>query len=193
MDKPAPTAQPIHPLLAGRWSPRVFDRAQTLDTVTWQGLLEAAIWAPSCSNEQPWRFAVGVRGDDEALAARWQAIYDGLAGGNQRWCVDAAALVVTLATRTFAAHGAANPWAWHDTGMAGLSMALEAHNRGLGAHAMAGWDGDALRANLSIADDLDIVAVWAIGFPDTLVGLDDRTVEREKAPRQRKPVADVLV
>ncbi len=193
MDKPATTAQPIHPLLAGRWSPRVFDGDQTLDSATWQGLLEAAIWSPSCNNEQPWRFAVGVRGDDEALASRWQAIYDALAAGNQRWCIHAAAFVVTLATRSFAANGHANPWAWHDVGMAGMALALEAHSRGLGSHPMAGWDSDKLRAGLGVADDLDIVTVWAIGFPGALDGLDDATLGREHAPRVRKPVADVRV
>lgn len=193
MDKPAPTDQPIHPLLAGRWSPRSFDADRTLDARTLRGLLEAARWAPSCSNEQPWRFVLGARGDDAVAAGRWQQIFAGLDVGNRPWCSNAAAFVVMLATRTFAARGVANPWAWHDVGMAGLSLALEAHARGLGTHPMAGFDADALRASLAIPENLDIVAVWAIGAPGPAQALSEPYLGRELAPRARKPLSELML
>ncbi|MCB9737841.1 MAG: nitroreductase family protein [Deltaproteobacteria bacterium] len=193
MDKPAPSDQPIHPLLAGRWSGRSFDASRDVDLRTLHGLLEAARWAPSCSNEQPWRFVLGARGVDDAHQGRWQAIFDGLAGGNKPWCKDASAFVVTLATRTFAASGKQNAWAWHDVGAAGLAIALQGHARGVVAHPMAGYEEADLRRSLDLPEDLDVVAVWALGFPGPADALEEPFRSRELAPRVRKPLSDLLL
>ncbi len=193
MDKPAPTEQPIHPLIAGRWSPRSFDPDRDVDVRTLAGLLEAARWAPSCANEQPWRFAIGARGDDAVLAARRVAIFDALDVGNQIWCRNAAAFVVTLATRTFEKSGKPNRFAWHDVGAAGMSLALEAHARGLASHPMAGWNGERLREGLALPETLDIVAVWAIGWPAAADALPEPFLGRELAPRIRRALADFMV
>lgn len=193
MDKPALTEQPIHPLIAGRWSPRSFDPDRDVDARTLTGLIEAARWAPSCANEQPWRFAVGARGEGSPSAQRWQAIYDALDVGNQLWCRHAAAFVVMAATRTFEKNGQSNRYAWHDVGAAGVSLALEAHARGLGSHPMAGWDADRLRAGLDLPESLDLVAVWAIGWPASADALPEPFLGRELAPRSRRPLADFMV
>ncbi len=190
--RPAPTATPIHPLLASRWSPRAFDRHRTIGEAQMMRLLEAATWAPSCANGQPWRFVAGWRGDDAEAQARWQGIFDGLEPGNQRWCDAAAALVVMAASPTFA-NGKPNAWSWHDVGAAGMAMALQAHADGLATHPMGGFVADRLRASFAIPAELQIVAVWAIGGPAMPDGLPDDLRARETAPRTRRPVAELLL
>ncbi len=196
MENPAPSSVPLHPLLAGRWSARAFDGQRTIDGRTMRGLLEAAIWAPSSGNVQPWRFIAGRRGADAANQARWQAIFDGLEPGNQRWCERAAALVVTLAQSTFEsgrAAGQRNDWARHDVGAAGLSMALQAHAVGLHSHPMAGFVADRLRTSLAIPESLDIVTVWSVGYPGDPDALPEDLQRRELAPRTRRPLEEVVI
>lgn len=190
--RPAPTAVPIHPLIVGRWSPRAFERDRLVDRAQMLRLLEAATWAPSCSNGQPWRFVAGWRGEDAAAQERWQGIWDGLEDGNQRWCDASAALVVMVASPTFPS-GRPNPWFWHDVGSAGLAMALQAHAEGLASHPMGGFHADLLRARFAIPDALQVVAVWAIGVAAPADGLPDDLRAREIAPRARRPVAELLL
>ncbi len=196
MENRAPTNVPLHPLLAGRWSARAFDGERTIDGRTLRGLLEAAIWAPSSGNVQPWRFIAGLRGKDAEHQARWQAIFDGLEPGNQRWCDRSAALIVALAVPAFEsgrAAGQPNGWARHDVGAAGLSMALQAHAVGLHSHPMAGFVPDKLRASLAIPESLDIVTVWSVGYPGDPDSLPEDLQRRELAPRTRRPLEEVVL
>ena len=190
--RPAPSVVPIHPLIAGRWSPRAFDAQHTMDRAQMMRLLEAATWAPSCANGQPWRFVAGWRGDDADAQARWQGILEGLEPSNQRWCNASAGLVVMVASPTFA-NGKPNAWFWHDVGAAGMAMALQAHTDGLASHPMAGFLADKLRATFAIPEELQIVAVWALGGPALADGLPDDLRAREQAPRTRRPVAELLL
>src|SRR3954447_24097340 len=112
MEKTASTAVPVHPLIAGRWSPRGFDTAHALAPGEITAMLEAARWAPSAMNLQPWRFLVGQRGDGV-----FEAIFDLLAGGNKAWAGAASALIL-VAAQTTLADGNANPYALYDTGQA---------------------------------------------------------------------------
>ena len=97
-----------------------------------------------------------------------------------------------VASPTFA-NGKPNAWFWHDVGAAGMAMALQAHTDGLASHPMAGFLADKLRATFAIPEELQIVAVWALGGPALADGLPDDLRAREQAPRTRRPVAELLL
>ena len=128
MNKIAVTAAPLHPLLAQRWSPRAFDPQYELTDAQLTALLEAARWAPSASNTQPWRFAVARRG-----AAAHAAVFDALAPGNQAWAHAASALIVAAA-ETVGPDGAERSWAVYDTGQAVAHLLVQAQHEGLTVH-----------------------------------------------------------
>ena len=130
MRKTASTTVPVHPLLAERWSPRGFDRAHEIGDEALAALLEAARWAPSAQNSQPWRFLVARRAEpahDRLFAA--------LAPGNQAWAGRASALIL-VAARTADDDGRAQPWALYDTGQAVAALVTQAQADGLAVHQM---------------------------------------------------------
>ncbi len=159
MRKPATTAVPVHPLLAERWSPRGFDRQHQVSDNQVTALLEAARWAPSASNSQPWRFLVTRRGD---LAHR--QLFAALAPGNRDWA-DAASTLILVAART-AADGAPQPWALYDTGQAVASLVTQAQAQGLSVHQIGGFDSDTVRAEFNLDRELTPVVVLAVGRAD---------------------------
>src|SRR5438552_2201099 len=108
----ATTQVPLHPLLAQRWSPRAFDADHALPEPTLTALLEAARWAPSANNTQPWRFLVARRGDRD-----FATLVGLLAGGNQVWAKSASVLILVVAETTDET-GAARSHAFYDTGQA---------------------------------------------------------------------------
>ncbi|GII77974.1 hypothetical protein Sru01_29560 [Sphaerisporangium rufum] len=185
--KAADTAVPVHPLLAGRWSPRGFDPAHELDDHALLALLEAARWAPSAVNSQPWRFAVARRGEPafaELLAA--------LAPGNRSWAHTAGALVL-VAARTTDAQGRSLPWAHYDAGQAVAALTLQAGHDGLSVHQMGGFDAAATRRVLGLPDTLAPLVILAVGRHDPRADLPAPLAERERAPRTRLPLADLLL
>ena len=185
--KTASTAVQVHPLLAERWSPRGFDRAHELGDAAVTALLEAARWAPSAGNSQPWRFLVTRRGE-QAHAQLFAA----LAPGNQSWAGAASALVL-VAARTASDDGSPQPWALYDTGQAVHALVTQAEADGLAVHQMGGFDTDAVRAEFGLDDSLTPVVVLAIGRRDSTADLPAPLAAREGAPRTRRPVADLLL
>lgn len=187
MDNPAPTNIPIHDLIRRRWSPRAFaDRSvATADLV---GLLEAARWAPSSGNEQPWRFLIARREETESFARLLAC----LVPGNQRWAASAPVLMLTATRRAFVRNDKPNRHAMHDAGLALANLLIEATARGLAAHPMAGFDADAARLAFSIPEEFDPVAAVAIGYPGDPERLPDDLRAREIAPRTRRPLAESL-
>ncbi|MDF1566309.1 MAG: nitroreductase family protein [Deltaproteobacteria bacterium] len=183
MQKPAPTDHPIHPLLTERWSPRAFE-ARPLPREDLDALLEAARWAASSMNEQPWRFVVAGR-EDEAAFERIAAC---LSAGNQPWARNAGALVAVVVAETFRRNGKKNAHAWYDAGAAVAQLTLEATHRGLAVHQMGGFDGEALREALGIPEGHAPVVVLAIGIPGDVDRLSPELAERERAPRKRLPL-----
>ncbi len=186
MRKTASTTVPVHPLLAERWSPRGFDRAHEIGDEALAALLEAARWAPSAQNSQPWRFLVTRRGEpahDRLFAA--------LAPGNQAWAGAASALILVVA-RTAGDDGRPQPWALYDTGQA-VALVTQAQADGLAVHQMGGFDTDAVRAGFGLADALTPVVVLAVGRQDSAAGLPGPLAAREAAPRTRHPVSDLLL
>ena len=186
MRKTAITAVPVHPLLAERWSPRGFDRQHQVSDDQVTALLEAARWAPSAGNSQPWRFLVTRRGEQ----AHGQ-LFAALAPGNQAWA-DAASALILVAART-AADGTPQPWALYDTGQAVASLVTQAQAQGLSVHQIGGFDSDAVRAELAFDPDLTPVVVLAVGRADPGAELPSHLATREAAPRTRHPVSDLLL
>ena len=183
----AVTDAPLHPLLATRWSTRAFDAEERLDAQQVTTLLEAARWAPSSGNGQPWRFAVAHRGD--ALHGR---VVETLKPGNRTWAPSAALLVV-LVVETADADGRDRPTGQLDVGLALAALGTQASADGLSVHAMAGFDGDALAEVLDLPGRLRPLVVVAVGHHDPGASLDERLRERESAPRQRLPLADLVL
>ncbi|SAL03374.1 nitroreductase [Caballeronia calidae] len=183
--KPAPTDVDIHELIAGRWSPRAFSNAP-IERATLHRLLEAARWAPSSNNLQPWRFIAFDRHRNEAA---FQRAFDTLAPSNQKWNVNVPLLVCVTAS-TLTPKGDTNRTATYDTGAAAMALTLQAHALGLATHQMGGFDRDAFRQAFSIPADIEIIAMIAIGHHGDASQLDDALREREAAPRARKTLGE---
>jgi len=185
--KSASTAVPVHPLLAERWSPRGFDQGHELGDAALTALLEAARWAPSAQNSQPWRFLVTRRGEDAH-----ERLFAALAPGNRAWAGTASALVLVAAS-TVGDDGGSQPWALYDTGQSVAALVTQAQADGLAVHQMGGFDTDAVRAGFGLADALTPVVVLAIGVPGDTAGLPGPLAAREAAPRTRRPLSDLLL
>ncbi|GAB6067557.1 hypothetical protein JCM13664_08750 [Methylothermus subterraneus] len=178
---------PVHELIAARWSPRAFDgRPVEVEKLT--SCLEAARWAPSCYNDQPWRFLVTDRQQD---AEAWQRLFDCLVPANQRWAQRAPVLILACAATRFSHNGAPNRWGSYDTGQAVMSLVLQAAALGLAAHQMAGFDALRAREVFAVPEDFEPMSVTALGYPGDPGVLDETLQERERAPRQRRPLAEI--
>lgn len=187
MRKTADTAVPVHPLLSDRWSPRGFDRDHKIGDDDVSALLEAARWAPSAGNSQPWRFLVTRRGEYDH-----DQLFTALAPGNQEWAGAASALVL-VAARTAAADGTPQPFALYDTGQAVASLVVQAQAQGLAVHQIGGFDSAAVSAAFGLDDGLTPVVVVAVGRTDPDAELPAHLAARETAPRTRHPVSDLLL
>ncbi|MFJ4036648.1 nitroreductase family protein [Microbacterium sp. NPDC090007] len=187
LDRTARTDAPILDVLAERWSTRVFDPEAPIDEAALRSALEAARWAPSAMNHQPWRFIVARRGTeahDRLVAA--------LMGFNQAWAPAAGALVVVLA-ETATADGEARTWAQYDAGQAAAHFTVQAHAEGLATHQMGGFEADALRSAFDVEARFAPVAVIAVGVLGDVEAADEGLRQRELAPRERRTVAESLI
>jgi nitroreductase len=184
--RPAETSVPVHPLIAARWSPVRFDEHAPVARDELLALLEAARWAPSAGNMQPWRFLVVPRGHP-----RREAVEAALSRGNA-YAKRAPVLIVTVAKETREKEGVAEPnrWAEHDTGLATALLLVQAVALGLAAHPMAGWNADLLGEALRIPPDHRPLAVIAVGRYDPDLR-DEALEEKEARPRARKPLGEI--
>ncbi|MEW5931333.1 MAG: nitroreductase family protein [Gemmatimonadota bacterium] len=184
--RPADPAVPVHPAIAARWSPSRFDADYEVAREDLLAVLEAARWAPSAGNGQPWRFLAVPRGHP-----RRPGLEAALRPGNA-WAKRASVLLVSLAKTTRENRDGVsepNAWAEHDTGLATGLLLLQATALGLASHPMAGWDAEALRAALEVPHDFRPMAVVALGRHDP--ALDDAgLLEREARPRTRRPLGE---
>ncbi len=181
MDRTAPTDRPILDLLARRWSPRAFSD-RPVDPATLATLFEAARWAPSSYNEQPWRFIVATMDDPAA----YQRVLGCLAPFNQEWARTAPVLVITVAALRFAKNGKDNAHARHDIGLAMMALTIQAQAMEIYVHQMAGFDPVKTRADLGIPDDFEPVSAAAIGYQGDPAVLNAKMREQEIAPRERR-------
>jgi nitroreductase len=183
MEKPAVNAHPIHELLKRRWSPLAFS-GRRVEPEKLQSLFEAARWAPSCFNEQPWNFVVCTKDSPEDH----ERLVSCLSEGNQPWARTAPVLMISVARRTFARNGNPNRHALHDVGLAIENLIFQAMALDLFVHQMAGFDVTKARALFGIPDDHEPVAAIALGYPGDPEQLSPPLRERQMAPRQRKPL-----
>ncbi|GLI27412.1 nitroreductase [Agromyces rhizosphaerae] len=183
----ADTRTPLLDVLAERWSPRSFDAGAAIEARALDAALEAARWAPSASNSQPWRFIVGRRG-----TPTFGRIHAALASGNQAWADKAAALIVNVAETTDL-DGSPRPWSHYDLGQSVAYLAAQAHHDGLHAHQMGGFDRDAVRGAFGLDERFDPVSVIAIGALASPDALPERLREREVAPRRRMPLDELVL
>ncbi len=182
---PRTADHPINPLFIDRWSPRSFT-GEALSHEQVLTLLEAARWAPSASNLQPWRFVYALRG-----TAHWDGIFQSLVPFNQRWAHSAGALIVVASATTSVSEGMteAKPNSWHafDAGAAWAQIGLQAVHSGLAAHAAGGFDSDKLRAAIELPEDCAIHAVVMVGKRGPREALPEDLAAREE-PSGRHPL-----
>jgi len=182
MEKPAPVDHPVHDLVQRRWSPRAFS-PEPVSQADLLSVLEAARWAASCYNDQPWSFLVGRKEDDT-----WRGIHDCLVEGNRLWAREAPVLMLSMAHEHFVTTGKPNRHAQYDTGQAVSALALQATALGLFVHQMAGFDAEAARKTFSIPPAHTPMAAIALGHAGDPDRLPEKLAERERAPRDRVPV-----
>ncbi len=171
----------IDPLFVNRWSPRSMT-GESLEPEEFMPLFEAARWAPSSRNEQPWRFLYARR-ESEA----WETFLELPYSKNREWARDAAVLVVICSKTTFEYDGSHNGTHSFDTGAAWENLALEGARRGLVVHAMAGFDEEKARRTLKLPDQYVVHAMVAIG-----VHAPDEAPESEN-PNGRKPLEEIVI
>ncbi len=179
--KEAQTQYSIHPLLRRRWSARAF-APQPIAEETLMTLLEAASWAPSSMNEQPWVYLFAHKGD-----AAFNLMADCLLPGN-RWAKNAPLLLLSLARKTFATNGKPNRHALHDVGAANVQLLLQAADMDIYGHQMGGFDMEKTLRTFHISDDLEPVCFIALGYLDDPDTLEEPFRTRELTPRSRKPI-----
>ncbi len=184
--KHVPAETGLTDLVRLRWSPRAFS-SKPVSSEDLVKIFTAAGWAASSNNEQPRRFLVGHKGDDT-----YAKIFDTLVEPNQIWAQTAQVLVLSVASKTFARNGSANPYALHDTGAATATLSLEAIALGIHTHGMGGFDREKARANFAIPDDYEIGAVWALGYLGDPETLPEDKKKMELTPRVRKPLEDFV-
>jgi nitroreductase len=188
MQKKAETSVPIHPILTDRWSPRSFDHAALISTEDMTAFLEAARWAPSSYNFQPWRFIISRRGD-----ATFQKICESLSGFNQVWAPSASALVAVVVEQKTEGH-IYPPIALFDTGLAVSQITVEAHHRGFVVHQMIGFDKKRMNKSFDITGQRDCIVILAIGRQGPAENLPEgQARERELLPRERFQLSDLII
>lgn len=179
MKKPAPVKHSIHPLLAGRWSPRAFS-SKEIPTDAIQRLFEAARWAPSSSNDQEWRFIVGVKGDET-----YQKIFDTLVEFNQLWAGDAHLLVLNCGETISKKTGKPGAIYSYDVGQAVAMLSIQAMHEGLFVHQMGGFDKSKAKELFQLPESVEPLSVMSIGYPGDASDLHPNLQPMEKAERVR--------
>jgi nitroreductase len=187
MEKPADANYPIHDLLSRRWSPRAF-ATRPVEAEQIQRLLEAARWASSCFNEQPWVFIVATA-DQPAEHAK---LLGCLVEGNQVWAKQAPLLMITLAKQHFDHNDKPNRHALHDIGLAVGNLVVQATAMDLVVHQMAGILPDIIRTSYAVPAGYEPVTGLAIGYSGDPSTLPDEIRERELAPRSRKTLKEFV-
>ncbi|MDD5056010.1 MAG: nitroreductase family protein [Candidatus Peribacteraceae bacterium] len=176
--KSTPLNAPIINILERRWSPKAFSDTE-LPLQYLESLFEAARWAPSCFNEQPWRYVYAQKSDPKRPAM------ESLLDESNGWAKQAGLLIVSFTSPTFAKNGKENRHAMHDLGCASGYLVLEATARGLISHQMAGFSVDKANETLNVLKEFIPGSMIAIGYPGDPQALPEKLRVREAAPRTR--------
>lgn len=188
MQKQAATDHPVHEFIVRRWSPRAFsDKPVPPDVL--RSLFEAARWAASSYNDQPWSYVVATKDDKENFSKMLSVLMD----MNAVWAKQAPVLAISVARRTFKHNGAPNPVALHDLGAANAQLTMEATSRGLVVHQMAGFHHNKAREAFGIPEGWDPVSAIAIGYPGDPETLPEQLRKPELAARTRKPLSEFVM
>jgi nitroreductase len=183
--RPAPTKLEIYPLISHRWSPRAIS-GRPVEPEKLRLVLEAARWAPSSRNEQPWRFLVATTDDPE-----WLERLQGYLSPGNAWAKAAPVLIASAYRTTFSHNEKPNVSALRDLGAAEENMFLQAFAAGLVMHQMGGFDRDSLKRDL-IPEGFEPGTMSVIGYPGDVEQLPEDLAERERAPRQRRPLSELV-
>lgn len=182
----APVQHPVHKFVEERWSPYVFEQ-RSIPAADLLSLFEAARWAPSSYNEQPWRFIVGTRDEPELFAKLLSCLVE----GNQAWAKDVAALALGVVSENFSRNGKPNAACEHDLGQAAATLSFEATARGIAVHQMIGILPDRARDVFQIPQGyhaLTGIALGYVGKPEDQPEL----AERDRARRPRRPLHEIV-
>ncbi len=177
-DKLTPTEAPILDIIGKRWSSLAFEPTPLKGEMI-TSLFEAARWAQSSYNEQPWRYVYASKGDPDR-----EKLESLLAEGNS-WAKNAGLLIISFAKKTFAKNGKENRHSLHDLGAASALLTLQATSMGLNSHQMAGFDTAHANEALGVPADFEPGSMIAIGYPADPATLPEALLTREKAPRSR--------
>ena len=183
MEKSADTKYPLHPLIAKRWSPRAFSDV-AIEKESIMRLLEAARWAPSCFNAQPWHFIIATK-DNEG---DFDKLLSCLMEGNITWAKKAPMLIISVAKTHFDHNGKENRHAFHDIGLAVENMAIQGMDMGIYVHQMAGFYADKAKSIFNIPEGYEPVTAIAIGYPGDPQTLTEELRTKELERRTRKPL-----
>ncbi|MEM6749062.1 MAG: nitroreductase family protein [Planctomycetota bacterium] len=185
----APTQTPVLEAVRQRWSPRAYDPEARIPADQLRTMFEAAAWASSSFNEQPWRFVLATPDTPE----QFQAILQTMAEANQAWAQHASLLIATAGKTDFSKNGKPNRCWQHDVGQAMAHLSLQAAALGWQVHQMAGVDLEALRAAVAIPEGYEPFTVSAIGRVGDAGALPEAWMrDAESAPRVRKPLDEVV-
>jgi nitroreductase len=176
----------VHPLILNRWSPR----AMTGDEMTEKELMalfDAARWAPSSYNNQPWRFLYARKNTPS-----WPQFFNLMVEGNQLWTKNAAVLIVAISAKNFEHNNKPTRTHSFDAGAAWMALALEGAWRGYVVHGMEGFDFDKAKTDLNIPEDYQVEAMIAIGKRAPMSQLPPELQKRE-APSTRRPLKEIAI
>jgi len=176
----------INPIFVNRWSPRSMT-GEEISHDDLMGLFEAARWAPSSYNNQPWRFIYAKRNTEN-----WDKIYSLMVEGNKIWAKNASVLVVVVSRKDFEYNEKPARTYQFDAGSAWENLALEATSRGLATHAMQGFDYDKAKVDLEIPGNFDVMAMIAIGKRGQKESLP-HNLQKNEYPTDRKPLQEIVM
>ena len=185
ISKIANTDFPIHNLIARRWSARAFS-TKTVEKSKLLSILEAARWAPSSRNEQPWRYIVFTDENPEKMNTARSVLLE-----INNYAKRAPILICAITKKYYSDNGIYNKLHFHDLGAANENMFLESFNQGLIMHEMGGFDRDKARRVFNVPDEYEIGVMIAIGYQDSHDILPERYKEKAFSPRERKPLSEI--
>lgn len=187
MIKNANTDHPIHELITNRWSPYKFaDRSVSKQDLL--SLFEAARWAPSSYNEQPWRFIMATKDQPK----EFKKLLSCLVSANQAWAKQASALVLGVTHLVFDKNGKVNKAAIHDLGAAVSYLSFEATTRGISVHQMIGIEPENAEQAYNIPNDYEVLTAFAIGYSDLSEKTSDELSKRDQTPRARRKISEFV-
>ena len=177
----------LHPLLQQRWSPRAFVPGKPLSTEQAEVLFEAARWAPSSWNEQPWRYWYALWGEPG-----FNDLLEVLVEANRQWARNASMLILSAASMKYRRNGKPNKHAWYDTGQANFALTVQATAMGLYVHQMGGFSAEKAKALLALPDDIEPVVMMAVGYKGDPAILDADLRPLEIPHKERLPLEKLV-